>query len=83
MSETSYSPLELWFFRDVERRRQEMIKQRPLPQDGAEWACMVIFFGVAGFADPRITVKYVSPAVADRMLELWPKRETWFNVINK
>jgi hypothetical protein len=40
---------------------------------------MTNFFGVVGMADEQIR-PYVSHDVADKMLELWPKRETWFSV---
>ncbi len=48
------SLLESWWERDVQRRRVDMIKQTPLPTDGASWVCMVNFFGIVGMADARI-----------------------------
>lgn len=60
------------------RRREAAAPQLPLPHDGASWVVMVNFFGVVGMADPRIKVSWVNPLpVMDKMLELWPKRQTW------
>lgn len=73
-----YTPLDLWWFRDVERRRADLIDQYPIPHDGASWVCMTNFFGVVGLADERIR-PFVTRDVAEKLLELWPKRKTWFN----
>lgn len=60
------------------RRREAMIPQRPLPHDGASWVVMVNFFGVVAMANPKIEVTWINPLpVLDKMLELWPKRQTW------
>lgn len=72
--------LTLWWERDCMRRREALVKQTPLPSDGASWVVMVNFFGVVGMADARIKVSYIDPLkVMNKMLEVWPKRETWFN----
>ena len=72
------SLLEIWWDRETMRRREEAAYQTPLPHDGASWAVMVLFFGVVGMADPRIKVSWINPlTVMDKMLEVWPKRETW------
>lgn len=56
------SLLETWWDRDTQRRRASMIKENPLPSDGASWVVMVNFFGVVGMADARIrTPAYINP----------------------
>ena len=79
----SDSLLELWWDRNVIEHRQEMYPQRQLPHDGASWVMMVNFFGVVGMADPRIKVSWVNPLpVMDKMLEIWPKRQTWKDIVD-
>lgn len=75
------SLLEIWWDRNVALRRQSLNTAPPkLPHDGASWVVMVNFFGVVGMADPRIKVSWINPLpVMDKMLEIWPRRETWFN----
>lgn len=74
----SESLLDIWWDRDVIQRREALILQTPLPSDGAAWVVMVNFFGVVGMADARIRVSWINPlTVVDKMLEVWPKRETW------
>lgn len=70
--------LEIWWDRGTAQRRQALVGQYPLPHDGASWACMVLFFGVVGLADPTYDVKYVY-IPADDILDLWPKRRTWLS----
>lgn len=82
MSELDSSPvqapyqrglLDAWWDRVVAEEAQKMLPpQRPLPHDGAAWACMVNFFAVVGLADAQIKVTYVSPMpILVKLIQLW------------
>jgi hypothetical protein len=76
--------LEAWWDRNVQQRRAALVKQTPLPHDGASWVMMVNFFAVVGMADARIRVTSIDPfKLMDKMLEIWPRRETWFSATKK
>lgn len=82
MSELDSSPvqvphkrglLETWWDRvNAEEAQKLLPPQRPLPHDGASWACMVNFFGVVGLSDAQIKVEYVSPMpILVKLIRLW------------
>lgn len=66
----SRSPLESWWDRsNQERRRKE---PRPLPHDGASWACYVLFFASVGLGDAQIKVEYINPwRIQNQLTEIW------------